>query len=106
MFHHRAVPYLQALSEGGHRLPHSEAVRHRRIRHGGPASGRDERHVQPHPGSLRQGGECELRVTAKAPTQEEAQALLLPKVEELKARFGALVYGVDVPPWSMWCWRV
>ena len=28
---------------------------------------------------------------------EEAQALLLPKVEELKARFGALVYGVDVP---------
>ena len=42
-------------------------------------------------------GECELRVTAKAPTQEEAQTLLLPKVEELKARFGALVYGVDVP---------
>ena len=30
-------------------------------------------------------------------TREEAQALLLPKVEELKARFGALVYGVDVP---------
>ena len=42
-------------------------------------------------------GECELRVTAKAPTMEEAQALLLPKVEELKQHFGALVYGVDVP---------
>lgn len=28
---------------------------------------------------------------------EEAQALLLPKVEELKQHFGALVYGVDVP---------
>ena len=27
---------------------------------------------------------------------EQAQALLLPKVEELKARFGTRVYGVDV----------
>ncbi len=42
-------------------------------------------HVQPHPGSLRQGGECELRVTAKAAAQEQAQALLLPTVDKLKA---------------------
>ena len=42
-------------------------------------------------------GECELRVTAKAATQEQAQALLLPTVEQVKALFGPLVYGVDVP---------
>ena len=42
-------------------------------------------------------GECELRVTAKAATDEEAQALLKPTVEEMKRLFGRKVYGVDVP---------
>ena len=32
----------------------------------------------------------------RSATMEQAQALLLPKVEELKARFGTRVYGVDV----------
>lgn len=41
-------------------------------------------------------GECELRVTAKAPTDAEAQALLKPTVEQVKALFGSKVYGVDV----------
>ncbi len=41
-------------------------------------------------------GECELRVTAKAATDEEAQALLQPTVEQIKALFGSKVYGVDV----------
>ena len=82
---------------GGHRLPHHQALRHRGVHHGGPAAGADERHVQPHPGPLRQGGECELRVTAKAATDEAAQALLRPTVEEMKQLFGRKVYGVDVP---------
>ena len=42
-------------------------------------------------------GECELRVTAKAATDEAAQALLKPTVEEMKRLFGRKVYGVDVP---------
>lgn len=45
-------------------------------------------------------GECELRVTAKAETEQEAQSLLSPVVEQLISHFGALVYGVDVPSLS------
>ena len=41
-------------------------------------------------------GECELRVTAKASTAEEAERLLAPTVEDMVAHFGAKVYGVDV----------
>ena len=41
-------------------------------------------------------GECELRVTAKAKTEAEAQALLEPTVEELHKLFGNKIYGMDV----------
>ncbi|MDO5536939.1 MAG: competence/damage-inducible protein A [Desulfovibrionaceae bacterium] len=37
-----------------------------------------------------------VRVTAKAATREEAVALAMPTVEEVKARLGDVVYGVDV----------
>ncbi len=40
-------------------------------------------------------GEVQLRATAAAATQEEALALLLPRVEEVKARLGDVVYSVD-----------
>ena len=40
-------------------------------------------------------GEVELRLTAKAPTEGEARALLAPAEEELRAMFGSLVYGAD-----------
>lgn len=40
-------------------------------------------------------GEVQLRATAAAPTKEEALALLMPKVEEVKARLGDVVYSVD-----------
>ena len=56
MFHHRAVPYLQALSEGVIASHTLKLFGIGESAHGGPASGRDERHVQPHPGPLRQGG--------------------------------------------------
>ena len=96
MFHHRAVPYLQALSEGviaSHTLKLfgiGESAMEAQLR--------DEMNAMSNPtlAPYAKEGECELRVTAKAPTMEQAQALLLPKVEELKARFGTRVYGVDV----------
>jgi nicotinamide-nucleotide amidase len=40
-------------------------------------------------------GEVQLRATAAAPTREEALNLLLPRVEEVKARLGDVVYSVD-----------
>ena len=40
-------------------------------------------------------GEVQLRATAAAATREEALALLLPRVEEVKARLGDVVYAID-----------
>jgi nicotinamide-nucleotide amidase len=40
-------------------------------------------------------GEVQLRATAAAATREEALALLLPRVEEVKKRLGGVVYSVD-----------
>ena len=40
--------------------------------------------------------ECMLRVTAKAPTAAEAEALLAPAVDEVMAVVGEWVYGIDV----------
>ena len=40
-------------------------------------------------------GEVQLRATAAAATQEEALNLLLPRVEEVKARLGDVVYAID-----------
>ena len=41
-------------------------------------------------------GECELRITARAETKEQALALCDPVVEQVKALLGDKVYGVDV----------
>lgn len=40
-------------------------------------------------------GEVHLRVTAKAETEENAQALIQPMVEELKKRFGNTIFTTD-----------
>ncbi|HWP79544.1 MAG TPA: competence/damage-inducible protein A [Candidatus Acidoferrum sp.] len=48
--------------------------------------------VAPYAGS----GECMLRVTARAATQEEAFALTEPAVAAIKAKLGDCLYGVDV----------
>lgn len=45
-------------------------------------------------------GEALLRVTAKANSQAEADALCKPTVEALCALYGKLVYGVDVGSYS------
>ena len=40
-------------------------------------------------------GECLVRVTAKAGTQAEAEAMMAPVIERVKGIFGDLVYAVD-----------
>lgn len=97
MFQYRAVPYLQQFSEGviaSHTLKLfgiGESQMEAQLR--------EQMNTMQNPtlAAYAKEGECELRVTAKAATQEEAQALLLPTVEQVKALFGPLVYGVDVP---------
>lgn len=97
MFRQRAVPYLQSLSEGviaSHTLKLfgiGESAMEAQLRE------RMNAMSNPTLAPYAKEGECELRVTAKAATDEEAQALLQPTVEEMKALFGPLVYGVDVP---------
>jgi nicotinamide-nucleotide amidase len=41
-------------------------------------------------------GEVMLRVTAAAPTPEEAEAMIAPVVEKLQEHFADLIYGIDV----------
>lgn len=42
-------------------------------------------------------GEVELRLTAKADSEAAAQTMLEPEEKTLRAMFGDLIYGVDVP---------
>ncbi|MGI5963988.1 MAG: competence/damage-inducible protein A [Lawsonibacter sp.] len=96
MFHYRAVPYLQSLSEG---VIASHTLKLFGIGESSmEAQLRDRMNAMANPtlAPYAKEGECELRVTAKAPTDAEAQALLKPTVEELKQLFGSKVYGVDV----------
>ena len=97
MFLYRAMPYLQQLSEG-------TIVSHTLKLFGIGESSmeaqlREQMNAMTNPtlAPYAKEGECELRVTAKAATEAEAQALLRPTVEEVKALFGSKVYGVDVP---------
>ena len=97
MFTHRVVPYLKSLADG--------VIVSRTLKLFGigessmEAQLREQMNAMANPtlAPYAKEGECELRVTAKAATQEEAQALLLPTVDKLKEHFGPLVYGVDVP---------
>ena len=45
----------------------------------------------------------ELRLTAKADSEEAAQALMAPAEAALRRRFGQLIYGVDVPSLESVC---
>ena len=95
MFQFRAVPYLQQFSEGviaSHTLKLfgiGESAMEAQLREQMNAM------ANPTLAPYAKEGECELRVTAKAATEAEAQALLRPTVEEVKALFGSKVYGVD-----------
>ena len=97
MFQHRVRPYLMALSEGviaSHTVKLfgiGESAMEDRLR--------EQMNAMSNPtlAPYAKEGECELRVTAKAPTSREAQELLRPTVEQVRALFGHKVYGVDVP---------
>ena len=96
MFQYRAKPYLQSLSEG---VIASHTLKLFGIGQSAmEAQLRDQMNAMSNPtlAPYAKEGECELRVTAKAPTDAEAQALLKPTVEQVKALFGSKVYGVDV----------
>ena len=97
MFTHRVLPYLKSLADG--------VIVSRTLKLFGigessmEAQLREEMEAMTNPtlAPYAKEGECELRVTAKAATAEEAQALLQPTVDQIKALFGSKVYGVDVP---------
>ena len=97
MFQHRALPYLQSLSDGVilsrtlKLFGIGESAMEARLRE------RMNAMTNPTLAPYAKEGECELRVTAKAPSREAALAKIDPVVEELRAQFGPLVYGVDVP---------
>ncbi len=97
MFLYRAKPYLLGLSEGviaSHTIKLfgiGESTMEAQLRE-------QMNHMQnPTLAPYAKEGECELRVTAKAPDDAAAQALLQPTVEQVKALFSDKVYGVDMP---------
>lgn len=97
MFQYRAKPYLLSLSEG---VIASHTIKLFGIGESTmEAQLRDQMNAMSNPtlAPYAKEGECELRVTAKAATDAEAQALLKPTVEQVKALFRDKVYGVDVP---------
>lgn len=96
MFYHRARPYLLSLSEGiiaSHTLKLfgiGESSMEAQLRQ------QMNEMTNPTLAPYAKEGECELRVTAKAESDEAAQRLLKPTVEQLVELFGSKVYGVDV----------
>lgn len=96
MFEHRAKPYLEKLSEGkilSHTLKFF-AIGESQLEH----ELRDQMNAMTNPtlAPYAKVGEVELRVTAKAASEGEAESLLLPEIDKLKAQFGSKIYGVDV----------
>ena len=96
MFHYRAKPYLLSLSEG---VIASHTLKLFGIGESSmEAQLREQMNEMTNPtlAPYAKEGECELRVTAKAENDEQAQKLLKPTVEQIKNLFGSKVYGVDV----------
>ena len=97
MFTHRVIPYLKDLSDG--------VIASRTLKLFGigessmEAQLRDKMNAMTNPtlAPYAKEGECELRITAKAADEEACHALIDPVEADLKAHFGPLVYGVDVP---------
>ena len=96
MFRERAMPWLARLSEG--------VIRSRTLRVFGMGESaveallRDRMNELTNPtlAPYAKEGEVELRITAKAATAEEADALIVPVEREVRALLGDLIYGADV----------
>lgn len=96
MLEHRVIPYLKGLSDG---VIASRTLKLFGIGESAMEAQLREEMLSMHNPTLApyaKEGECELRITAKAPTLEVAQAMLDPVEAELRQRFGDLIYGVDV----------
>ena len=96
MFQTGAEPYLRTLSEGviaSHTLRiygKGESDMESMLRD------KIEKMTNPTVAPYAKSDECMLRVTAKAPTAEEAEAMLGPAVDEVMGVVGEWVYGIDV----------
>ena len=96
MFREEAAPWLMSLSEG--------IIRSRTLRVFGKGESEVESLLRDRMNELTnptlapyaKEGEVELRITAKANTPEEAEALIAPVEEEVRVLLGELVYGTDV----------
>ena len=103
MFRERALPWLARLSEG--------VIRSRTLRVFGMGESAVESLLRERMNALTnptlapyaKEGEVELRLTAKADSEEAAQALMAPAEAALRRRFGQLIYGVDVPSLESVC---
>ena len=96
MFRQRALPYLEKLCGG--------VIGSRYVKIFGQGESAVEYLTRPLADSLEnvtmapyaKEGECELRITARAETREQALAMCEPVVEQVKGILGDAVYGVDV----------
>ena len=97
MFDKQAKPYLSKLSEG--------VILSRTLKIFGMGESKLESLLRERMNTMTnptlapyaKEGECELRTTAKAESEQAAQALIAPVEAELCALLGDVVYGVDVP---------
>ena len=103
MFRERAVPFLQDWTDG--------VIASRTLRIFGMGESAVEAQLREHMNAMKnptlapyaKEGEVELRLTAKADSEEAAQALMAPAEAALRRRFGPLIYGVDVPSLESVC---
>ncbi len=103
MFRHRAVPYLSDWADG---VIVSRTFRLFGITESAmEARLRDKMNAMQNPtlAPYAKEGEVELRLTAKAADEATALAMLEPEETALRAMFGDLIYGVDVPSLEAVC---
>ena len=96
MFRHRAMPYLRERCGGEvirshkmHLLVIGESEMESRLR---PLM---ESLTNPTLAPYAKTGECFVRVTAKAATEEDCEALMAPVMEQVRQAVGDYLYGVD-----------
>ena len=96
MFRHYAIPYLRRLSE--------EQIVSHSVRVFGLGESavdqlfRDEMDRMTNPSMAPYAKECDclLQITAKAKSEEEAEAMMAPVIAHVKERLGDVVYGMDI----------
>jgi nicotinamide-nucleotide amidase len=96
MFRQAAMPYLRALS--------GQIIRSHKLRMVGIGESQMEEKLRDMMEGLRNPtlapytrlGECMVRVTAKADSEEECDAMMEPVLREVRDRVGEYIYGTDV----------